>query len=99
MGDRLKALDTVVLGSHGGESIHKEDRVRSLVLLSVTLFLGACGFLDQAQLGGASYNSNNIYLNRTDVVTIGTRETHRYACVDGPLMCVSRGVGFDCRCP
>jgi len=96
--DRLKAENTVVLGIHGGESIHKEARVRSS-LLALTLLLGGCGFLDQLQLGGPSYDPNKIYLSPTDKVSVGTRETHRYVCANGPLMCVSRGVGFDCYCP
>ncbi|HEY3517085.1 MAG TPA: hypothetical protein VGL98_08555 [Gammaproteobacteria bacterium] len=73
--------------------------MRSCSLLALTLLLGGCGFLDQLELGGSSYNPNKIYLSRTDSVSIGTRETHRYACVNGPLMCVSRGVDFDCHCP
>jgi hypothetical protein len=95
----LKASDTVVLGIHGGGSIDKEDRVRICSLLALTLLLGACGFLDQIYIDGPSLNPNKIYLNRADIVTVGARETSRYACVDRPLECVSRGVGFDCRCP
>ena len=95
----MKAQNTVVLGIHGGESIHKEDRVRSCSLLALALLLGGCGFLDRIQLGGPSYNPNKIYLSRTDSVSVGTRETHRYACFNGPLMCVSRGIDLDCRCP
>lgn len=68
-------------------------------LLALTLVLGGCGFLDQATLGGSSYNPNKIYLRGVETVTVGTRETHRYACYSGPLMCTSRGVGFDCHCP
>jgi hypothetical protein len=87
------------LAIHGGESIDKEDRVRTCSLLALTLLLGACGFLDQLEFGGPSLNPNKVYLNRADVVTVGARETYRYACVDRALLCVSRGVGFECRCP
>jgi len=73
--------------------------VRSCSLLALTLLLGGCGFLDQFQLDGPSYNPNKIYLSPTDIVSVGTRETHRYACVNGPLMCVARGIDFDCQCP
>jgi hypothetical protein len=51
------------------------------------------------QLGGPSYDPNKIYLRRTDIVSVGTREAHRYVCLNGPLMCVSRGIDFDCHCP
>ena len=73
--------------------------MRSCSLLALTLLLGGCGFLDQLQLGGPSYDPNKIYLSRTDSVSIGAREAHRYVCPNGPLMCVSHGVGFDCHCP
>ncbi len=89
----------VVLGIQGGESTDKEDRVRICSLLALTLLLGACGFLDRIYLDGPSSNPNKIYLNRADVVSVAARETNRYACRDRPLQCVSRGVGFDCRCP
>ena len=73
--------------------------MRSRSLLALTLLLGGCGFLDQAQFGGPSYDPNKIYLRRTDIVSVGTREAHRYVCLNGPLMCVSRGIDFDCHCP
>lgn len=72
--------------------------MRGCSILALALLLGACGFLDQMQLGGPSY-SNKIYLSRSDVISVGVRETDRYACVNGPLMCTSRGIGFDCHCP
>ena len=73
--------------------------MRTCSLVALTLLLGACGFLDQIQLGGPSFNPNKVYLNPADVVTVGAREAQRFACVDQPLLCVSRGVGFECRCP
>lgn len=73
--------------------------MRICCLLALTLLLGACGFLDQIQRHGPSLSPNKIYLNRADVITVGAREANRYACVDPPLLCVSRGIGFDCRCP
>ena len=73
--------------------------MRALLGFHTLLLLGACGSLDRIYLDGPSWNPNKIYLNRADVVAVGARETHRYACPDRPLLCVSRGVGFDCHCP
>ena len=73
--------------------------MRICVLLALALLLGACGFLDQIYLDGPSLNPNKIYLNRMDVVTVAARDTYRYACVDRPLLCVSHGIGLECRCP
>ena len=73
--------------------------MRSCCLLALTLLLGACSFVDQIQLSSPGLSSNKIYLNRMDVVTVGTREAHRYACVNPPLLCTSRGVVFECHCP
>jgi hypothetical protein len=73
--------------------------VRSVFVLTLVLPLGACGFLDQLNFGGAALNPNRVYLNRTDVVTVSEREAARFACVDRPLLCVQHGISFECRCP
>ena len=86
-------------GIHGGESVDKEDRVRALIVSVLAALLGACGFLDQVSLNGPGLNPNKVYLNRTDVISVSRRDTERYACRDGLLICVQRGIGFDCRCP
>ena len=73
--------------------------MRSLIVLVFTLPLGACSFLDQILFSGPSLNPNKVYLNRADVVSVSARETYRFACVDQPLLCVQRGMTFECRCP
>ena len=73
--------------------------MRSVFLVALTLSLGGCGFLDQILASGSTSYSRKVYLNPMDVVTVGLHEDHDFACVDRPLLCVSRGVGFECRCP
>ena len=73
--------------------------MRSLILLSLVLPLGACSFIDQINFNGPSLNPNKVYLNRADFISVPARETYRYACIDQPLLCVQHGVEFECRCP
>jgi hypothetical protein len=79
--------------------MHREFCVRSVVAILVTLPLTACSFLDQVQFGGYSLDPNKIYLRPATVVSVSPRETYRYACVGTPLLCVSYGFEFECRCP
>jgi hypothetical protein len=73
--------------------------VRSLIVVALGLSLGACGLLDQSLSSGPSLNRNTVYLNPEDVISVSGRDTSRYACVGQPLLCVHRGVDFECRCP
>ena len=72
--------------------------MRSIIALGLTLTLGACSFLDQIDFGGPALNPNKIYLGR-EAVSVSAREADRYACVGSPLLCVQRGLSFECRCP
>jgi hypothetical protein len=80
-------------------SICKEVSLRSSVLGVLALFVSGCSFLDQVNFGAPSLSSNNIYLRQGEIAEVGPRENHRYACVNGPLLCVQRGITFECRCP
>jgi hypothetical protein len=82
-----------------GIRIDKEDFVRSTVVIAFALAASACSVLEQIDFGGSRLDRNKVYLNATDVVVASPRETHRYACVDRPLLCVQHGIGFECRCP
>jgi hypothetical protein len=74
--------------------------VRVLVTLAVFTMLGGCSVLDQIQLNGpARLDPNKVYLGTSRVQSVSARETGRYACVDVPMICEQRGIGFDCRCP
>jgi hypothetical protein len=80
-------------------SIQREKVVRSIIAIVLVFTLGACSVLDQFQLGTASLDPNKIYLDSTTVVEVAPRDTYRYACVGIPMLCVQRGVEFECRCP
>ena len=82
-----------------GECADKEDRMRSTLAIASALLLGACSVLGPFDFNGPSLDPRKVYLNATDVVMASPRETQRYACVASPLLCVRRGVGFECRCP
>ena len=88
----------VVRGIREG-SIHKEDYVRSTDVITLVFALSACSILDQLHFNGPGLDPNRISLDQTSVVSVAARETHRYACVDGPLFCVQRGIDLECRCP
>jgi hypothetical protein len=72
--------------------------VRSLAVLALALSLCACGFVDQILADGPSAPSNKVYLGRADVIFVPARETHRYECIQPPLLCTHSGVNFECRC-
>lgn len=80
-------------------SIDKEDFVRGIVVIALALSGSACSFLDQLDFGSSGLDPNKIYLGQTDVVAVSQRETYRYACVSGPMLCVQHGIKFECRCP
>jgi hypothetical protein len=48
---------------------------------------------------GPSFDPNKIYLSPAELVSVSARQTHRYACDGPPLLCVQRGIDFECRCP
>ena len=73
--------------------------MRSFIMLTLVVPLGACAVLDEINFGGSSLDPNKIYLNRADVVSVSARQTYRYACVAPPLLCVQHGLTFECRCP
>lgn len=73
--------------------------LRSSVLGVLALFVSGCGFLDRINFGAPSLSSNNIYLRQGEIAEVKPREDHRYACVEGPLLCVQYGATFECRCP
>jgi hypothetical protein len=73
--------------------------VRSVVVLALALSLGGCGYLDRMLAAGPSSGSNQVYLGRLDVIHVARRDTYRYACLNGPMLCEERGIDFTCRCP
>jgi len=74
--------------------------MRSITVIVLALALSACSVLDGLQFNAAPrLDPNKVYLNRADLVHVGPRETHRFACVNPPLLCEQHGVGFECRCP
>jgi hypothetical protein len=73
--------------------------VRVLTALSVFTLLCGCTVLDTVELNAPSrLDPNRVYLGSSRVTNLGPTEMGRYACVDGPLICDQRGIGFDCRC-
>jgi hypothetical protein len=83
----------------GGIDRHGGFVVRSIVVIVLALSLCACSILDSFEFGGSSLDPNKIYLTPTESVTVAPRNTHRYACIDAPLLCVQHGIAFECRCP
>ncbi len=73
--------------------------MRSSVLGVLVLFVSGCSFLDQMNFGAPSLSSNKIYLRQGEFAEVSPRDDHRYACVSQPLLCVQRGITFECRCP
>jgi len=74
--------------------------MRHVVVIVLATALSGCSFLDQLQLNGPQrLDPSKVYLNRADVVYVGPRETQRFACAGGPLVCSLRGVEFECSCP
>jgi hypothetical protein len=74
--------------------------VRSTVVIALALASSACSILDRIEFGRSSLDPNRIYLSAEEMpVTVSPRDTHRYACVGTPLICLQRGVSFECRCP
>lgn len=73
--------------------------MRSIVVIVLALSGSACSFLDQLNFGGSGLDPSKIYLSQTDVVSVSPRETYRYACASPPMLCVQRGLDFECRCP
>jgi hypothetical protein len=74
--------------------------VRVFTTLSAVSLLGGCSLLDQIELNAPPrLDPNRVYLGNSIVRSVTARETSRYACVDAPLYCEQRGIGFDCRCP
>jgi hypothetical protein len=71
--------------------------MRLALVLSASL-LGGCSYLDGFQLG-PQLDPNKVYLEPLQKLSVSRRETYRYACVGGPMLCVQRGNGFDCGCP
>ena len=73
--------------------------MRSTLAIVLVPLLGACSVLDRMDFNGPSFDPNKIYLSPPELVAVSPRQTHRYACAGPPLLCVQRGVDFECRCP
>ena len=74
--------------------------MRIAFVIALSFVTGACSLLDQLEINGpARLDPNRVYLNRADIVRVGPRETNRFACINGPLICNQRGVDFECSCP
>lgn len=72
--------------------------MRALGMVIALLLTGGCSVLDQIMLSsGPQLDPNKVYLGRS-IVLASPREVHRYACVDGPLLCESRGISLECGC-
>lgn len=73
--------------------------MRVFATLALGLISG-CSFFDQIAINGSEQlDPNKVYLGSSRVTNLRASETGRYACVNGPMMCTQRGVGFDCSCP
>jgi hypothetical protein len=73
--------------------------VRVLAIFALALISG-CSMLDQIQLNGPQrLDPNKVYLGTSRVTNLRAADTGRYACVNAALVCVQRGIGFDCACP
>lgn len=71
--------------------------MRLVLVLSASLLCG-CSYLGNFQLGGRQLDPNKVYLSPAQKLSVSARETYRYACTNGPMLCVQRGIGFDCGC-
>ena len=62
--------------------------------------LSACSIFDQIVFNGPpKRDPTKVYLDKNQVLSVGPRETYKYACVGGPMLCEHGGVTFECRCP
>ena len=73
--------------------------MRGILVVVLAPLLGACSVLDRMNLNAPTFDPNKIYLSPAELVSVSPRQTYRYACVSPPLLCVHRGVDFECRCP
>jgi hypothetical protein len=74
--------------------------VRSAIVIALALASSACSILDRIEFGRTMLDPNKIYLSAEALpVTVSPRDTRRYACIGTPLICLQRGVSFECRCP
>ncbi len=75
--------------------------MRMLATGLLLMALAGCSFLEAiAERGsGPQLNPNKIYLGSSVMTDLRSRdEMDRYACVNGPMLCEARGIGFDCKC-
>ena len=73
--------------------------MRSLAILVAVYFASGCSVLDQISFNSPPrLDPTRIYLG-TSRITVGARDVKHYACVNGPLLCESFGISYDCRCP
>ena len=59
-----------------------------------------CSVIDHlaAMTDGPKLDPTKVYLGRSVVMDVTSREMGRYACANGPMLCQQRGNGFDCSC-
>jgi hypothetical protein len=73
--------------------------MRTVLMIALASLLGACSFLDELDFSATQQlDPNRIYLGSARVYSVSARDARKYACVSGPLLCETRGIGFDCRC-
>jgi hypothetical protein len=72
--------------------------MRTSLVLAAAL-LGGCSVLDQIALNGdRTLDPTKIYLQGFEFVQTTKRDVERYACIQGPLYCDTRGMSVECRC-
>jgi hypothetical protein len=68
--------------------------------IALGVLASACTVVDSAQFPLVAVYSNRVYLYPKQGVTLRWKEElDDYACINGPIVCVKVGIGWDCRCP
>ena len=73
--------------------------MRTIPLIALAMVFSACSTLDEISFASPRLDPNKIYLGSSRVDNLRPRDTQKYGCANGPLLCVQRGVGFECSCP
>ncbi len=73
--------------------------MRTIPLIALAMLFSACSMLDEINFGSPSLDPNKIYLGSSRVDNVNARDTQKYGCAKGAMLCVQRGLSFECSCP
>jgi hypothetical protein len=71
------------------------------LVVALGVLTSGCALLDNAELDGTvKLDPNRVYLPAKQWISVRDREeVALYACLSGPMSCVTTGMRWDCNCP